>query len=108
MIDQAAIFAVAAVVVFCMALYGLIAYAHLIRKIMAINIMGSAIFLFFGAVARRNQVEAGGDVTDPVPQAMVITGIVVAVAATAFAIALARRIHALTGEAQLPEERESR
>ena len=95
------IFALAAVVVFCLGLYGLIAYAHLVRKIMAINIMGSAVFLFFGAIARRNFDEG----SDPVPQAMVITGIVVAVAATAFALTLARRIHAETGQTQLPEER---
>ena len=103
MIDQAVIFAVAAVVVFCMALYGLIAYAHLIRKIMALNIMGSAVFLFFGAMARRGDPE----VTDPVPQAMVITGIVVAVAATAFAVSLAKRIQSATGRMQLPEERDT-
>lgn len=96
------VFALAGIAVFCIALYGLIAYAHLVRKIMAINIMGSAIFLFFGAIARRNFDEF----SDPVPQAMVITGIVVAVAATAFALALARRIHSLTGLVRLPEERD--
>lgn len=103
MIDSSTIFAIAAVLVFCMALYGLIAYAHLIRKIMALNIMGSAVFLFFGAMARRSEPE----VTDPVPQAMVITGIVVAVAATAFAIVLAKRISQTTGRMQLPEERDA-
>jgi multicomponent Na+:H+ antiporter subunit C len=37
-----------------------------------------------------------------VPQAMVLTGIVVAVAATALALALMRRLHELTGSARLP------
>jgi multicomponent Na+:H+ antiporter subunit C len=37
---------------------------------------------------------------------MVLTGIVVAVSATAFALALARRIHAITGAAVLDEEGE--
>ena len=97
---QSMIFALVAVFAFCLAMQGLITYSHLIRKIMAINIMGSAVFLFFGAMAAR-----GDGATDPVPQAMVITGIVVAVAATALAITLARRIHAHTGEVRLPEER---
>ncbi len=101
MLETELVFAAAAVVVFSMGLYGLIAYAHLVRKIMALNITGSAVFLFLGAMARRS--DAG--VTDPVPQAMVITGIVVAVAATAFALALAKRIHARTGQTRLPEER---
>ncbi|MFA9479674.1 NADH-quinone oxidoreductase subunit K [Phycisphaerales bacterium AB-hyl4] len=103
MMDQATIYAMAAVIVFCFALWGLISYAHLIRKIMALNIMGSAVFLFFGAMTRRGEPET----TDPVPQAMVITGIVVAVAATAFAISLAKAIHRRTGQLRLPEERDA-
>jgi multicomponent Na+:H+ antiporter subunit C len=44
------------------------------------------------------------DVADPVPQAMVLTGIVVAVAATALALALVRKLHALTGQLELPDD----
>jgi len=36
----------------------------------------------------------------------VLTGIVVAVAATALALALARKLHALTGRLELPEDRD--
>ena len=50
------------------------------------------------ALAQRN------GVPDPVPQAMVLTGIVVAVAATALALALTRKLHALTGRLDLPED----
>jgi len=39
-----------------------------------------------------------------VPQAMVLTGIVVAVAATALALALVRKLHALTGQLELPDD----
>ncbi|MNC39829.1 putative monovalent cation/H+ antiporter subunit C [compost metagenome] len=59
--------------------------------------MGSGAFLVLVGLAQRH------DVADPVPQAMVLTGIVVAVAATALALALARRLHALTGRMELPE-----
>ena len=55
-------------------------------------------FLVLVGLAQRH------DVPDPVPQAMVLTGIVVAVAATALALALTRRLHALTGRLELPVE----
>ena len=45
-----------------------------------------------------------GAVPDPVPHAMVITGIVVAVSATALALALVLRVCAKTGRVELPEE----
>jgi multicomponent Na+:H+ antiporter subunit C len=41
---------------------------------------------------------------DPVPQALVLTGVVVAVSATALALALARRLFALTGHTALPDD----
>ena len=75
--------------------------AHLIRKVLAINIMGSGAFLMLvggGAM--------GGGSVDPVPQAMVITGIVVAVSATALALALVLRLAHVTGKAALPEDQE--
>jgi multicomponent Na+:H+ antiporter subunit C len=53
------------------------------------------VFLFFGVVARRGA--AAGLGADPVPQALVITGIVVAFAATAMAIALLLRLVEETG-----------
>ena len=67
-------------------LYGLIANAQPLRKILAFNLMGSGVFLVFGIVARKGA--AAGLQSDPVPQAMVITGIVVAFAASALAVAL--------------------
>lgn len=66
-------------------LYGFITRAQLIRRILAFNIIGSGIFLLFGAASHRD------GATDPVPQAMIITGIVVALSLTAFAAALAAR-----------------
>jgi multicomponent Na+:H+ antiporter subunit C len=62
--------------------------------------MGSGIFLVLVGLAQRQ------NVPDPVPQAMVLTGIVVAVAATALALALVRKLHSLTGLVELPEDRD--
>jgi multicomponent Na+:H+ antiporter subunit C len=80
-------------------LYGLIANPQPLRKILAFNLMGSGVFLVFGIVARKGA--AAGLQADPVPQAMVITGIVVAFAASALAVALVLRLFEDTGQATL-------
>lgn len=80
-------------------LYGLITDPEPLRKILAFNLLGSGVFLVFGVVSRR--AAASGLGGDPVPQAMVITAIVVAFAATAMAIALALRLLQETGRATL-------
>jgi len=99
-VSQSTLYSVAGVVLFVTGLYGLIAQAHLVRKIISLNIMGSGIFLTLVALARRTP----GSPPDPVPYAMVLTGLVVAVSATAFALMLARRIFEETGKPQLPDE----
>lgn len=71
-------------------LYGVLVNVHALRKILAFNLIGSGVFLVFGLVARRGA--AAGFGADPVPQAMVITGIVVAFSATALAIGLLLRL----------------
>ena len=80
-------------------LYGLVLHPHPLRKLLAFNLIGSGVFLIFGIVARRGA--AAGLSFDPVPQAMVITAIVVAFAATALAVALVLRLLAQTGRATL-------
>jgi multicomponent Na+:H+ antiporter subunit C len=87
-------------------LYGLIVLPHPLRKIIAFNVMGSGVFLLFGALAKRGA--AAGLPADPVPQALLITAIVVAFAASALAIALIVRLIEATDSASLasdaPEE----
>ena len=79
-------------------LYGTIVQPHPLRKILAFNIVGSGTFLLFGVIARRGAVaDMGGD---PVPQAMVITGLVVAFSATALAVALLLRLSGETDRAR--------
>jgi multicomponent Na+:H+ antiporter subunit C len=80
-------------------LYGLITNPQLLRKILALNVIGSGVFLLFGIIARRGA--GAGFAVDPVPQSMVITGIVVAFAASALAIALVLRFFEETGRATL-------
>ncbi len=93
-------FALAGIGLFVLGLHALIVHAHLLRKILAINIMGSGVSLVLVALARR-----GGDaLPDAVPHAMVITGIVVAVSATALALVLMLKLAAETGSATLPDD----
>ena len=80
-------------------LFGFIVNPEPLRKILAFNLVGSGAFLIFGVIARRGAaVDLGGD---PVPQALIITAIVVAFAATAMGIALLLRLFEETGEATL-------
>jgi multicomponent Na+:H+ antiporter subunit C len=80
-------------------LYGLVTNPEPLRKILAFNLLGSGVFLVFGVISKR--AAAAGLGGDPVPQAMVITAIVVAFAATAMAIALVLRLLEETGRATL-------
>ena len=78
--------------------YGLLAQPHLLRRVVGFNLLGSGLFVFFGAAAAR------GAETDPVPQALIITGIVVAFSASALAVALVVALARARGRATLPEE----
>jgi multicomponent Na+:H+ antiporter subunit C len=82
--------------------YGLIIHPDPLRRILAFNVLGSGVFLLFGIIARRGA--AAGAPADPVPQALVITGIVVAFAATALAVALLLRLVVETGRVGLDAE----
>ncbi len=95
------LYCIVGIILFAMALYALIVYDHLLRKILALNIMGSGIFLMLVAVAHRPP----NTPSDPVPHAMVLTGIVVAVSATALALTLACRISELDEHTQQPQSR---
>ncbi len=83
-------------------LYGLIVNPQPLRKILAFNLIGCGVFLLFGAIARRGAaVGMGGD---PVPQALLITGIVVAFSATALAVALVLRLFDEAGSVTLASD----
>jgi multicomponent Na+:H+ antiporter subunit C len=80
-------------------LYGVIVNPEPLRKVLAFNVLGSGVFLIFGIIARNGA--GAGFSADPTPQAMVITGVVVAFAASALAVALLLRLFQETGHATL-------
>ena len=93
------LFGLAAAALVGLGLYGLVVHPEPLRKILAFNLLGSGVFLLFGVIARRGA--AAGLGGDPIPQALVITGIVVAFASSALAVALLLRLHQETGRADL-------
>jgi multicomponent Na+:H+ antiporter subunit C len=97
--STATVFGLCGALVAGLGLYGLIANPQPLRKILAFNLLGSGVFLFFGVVAHRGA--AAGFGGDPVPQALVITGMVVAFSATALAVALLLRLFQASGSATL-------
>jgi multicomponent Na+:H+ antiporter subunit C len=98
MIDLTTLYGLCSAVLIGLGLYGLIVHPQPLRKIVAFNLLGSGAFVFFGVVARRGASDGLGG--DPVPQALVITGIVVAFSATALAIAMLLRLFDATGQAR--------
>lgn len=94
---NATLYALCGVVLFGIGFYGVVILGHLLRRVIALNLMGTGVFLFLIALAHRTP----GGRPDPVPHAMVLTGIVVAVSATALALALLRRFHRETGQTEL-------
>ena len=100
--NTSTLFGLCAAMVIGLGLYGLMVNPHPLRKLLAFNVIGSGVFLFFGAIAHRGA--AAGMGGDPVPQALLITGIVVAFSATALAVALLLRLFEATGNVTLANE----
>ncbi|MFQ3237039.1 MAG: multicomponent Na+:H+ antiporter subunit C [Paraglaciecola sp.] len=94
MMSQVELYTFCAVILLGMGMTGLILNQHIIRKIIALNIMGIGIFMLLISTAG---VHSGA--IDPVPHAMVLTGIVVAVAGSALALNLAARLKDMTEQA---------
>jgi len=91
--------------VFMIGLYGVMSKNNLIKKIMGLTIMNGSIVLFFISIGYR---EAGlapilekvttGDIpttilVDPLPQALMLTAIVIGISVTALALALIVKIY---------------
>jgi multicomponent Na+:H+ antiporter subunit C len=94
-----ALFGLVAAGLFSLALYAVLVARPVLRKLVALNVMGTSVFLIFMAMAART-----GAAADPVPHAMVLTGIVVTVGATGMAIALLRRAQLEARREALPDD----
>jgi multicomponent Na+:H+ antiporter subunit C len=84
---------------FALGFRGVFAQAVRLRRIISVNVMGIGVFLVFVTLAAR----ASEERPDPVPQAMVLTGIVVAVCATGLALVLLDRWRAMEAEEKMED-----
>lgn len=80
-------------------LYAMVARRNLIKKIMGLNILSTSVFLFLIAIADKRGgappiTAPGVDLyVNPLPHTLVLTGIVVALALTSFALVLVIKIY---------------
>jgi multicomponent Na+:H+ antiporter subunit C len=88
------LYGAAGIILFALGLWSLLVHGPLLRRLIALNVMGGGVFHILIAVAYRGDAQA----PDPVPHALVLTGIVVAVSATALALALGRRLDSGDGD----------
>ena len=88
---------------FVVGLFAFLAVTNMLRKVLALNIVGAGVFMILIAVAHPQRNSALTQ-PDPIPHALVLTGIVVAVSATALALALICQYCARTGLTELPED----
>jgi multicomponent Na+:H+ antiporter subunit C len=87
--------------IFAIGLYIVINHPNLIKRIIGINIMSSGVFYFFVAIGAINNgdvpiVTEGANALDfinPVPSALILTGIVISVSFTVYALSLVIKIH---------------
>lgn len=103
-------------VLFCVGLYCVLMKRNIIKIIVGIIIMESAVNLFFILVAYRMEGRAPIlspnteilNMVDPLPQALVLTSIVIGLATTAVLVAIAMRIYEKYGTFDITEIKELR
>ena len=102
-ISPSQIYGLTGLALFVIGLAGLLLCPQLLRKILAVNVMASGVFLFLVTIAH-----GSGTLIDPVPQAMVLTGIVVSVSSTAVALALLCRLRESADRSDLLQKKDGR
>lgn len=88
-------------VLFCIGLYGVLRKRNIIKIIVGLGIIEYAVNLFFVLIGYRakgrapilSKGQAIANMVDPLPQALVLTSIVIGLAVTALIVAIAIRIY---------------
>ncbi len=98
-----------AIILFLSGFHTMLTHSNLIKKVIGMNIMETGIFLFFiaagyveGGAAPLVKGGAEGYV-NPLPSALILTGIVVSVSLTAFALALIVKLYNYYGTVDADE-----
>lgn len=98
------LFAFTAASLIAIGVYSFITGPEPLRRILALNIISAGIFMLMVVLAYREYDGTQATVADPVLHALVLTGLVVAVSATAFALALLARLEQQKPEQQKPKQ----
>ena len=99
------LYSLTGLILFGMGIFTLFIHSHPLRKILAVNVMSTGVFLILIATAY-TPLRQGN--IDPVPHAMVLTGIVVSVSVTALALILACRVQETSNLNLLGKQRQGR
>ncbi|NLJ79603.1 MAG: cation:proton antiporter subunit C, partial [Firmicutes bacterium] len=99
---------VIASILFVIGTFTVLTRSNLFKKLIGINIMESAIFLLFiasgnvrdGTVPIVHEIQPDSPYVNPLPSALMLTGIVVSVSVTAFALALIVRLYQSYGSVE--------
>ena len=103
-------------VLFSLGFYLLIVQRNIIKKIIGLNITETSVFLFLVSVGYLENgtapIEVPGappvPMVNPIPQALILTGIVVSVSTTALALALAVKLYRHYGTLNVDEFNDGR
>lgn len=94
---------------FAVGLWGVFARRNLIKKVIALGILNTAVVLLFITLGSTSGADAPivsgvrGDPVDPLPQALMLTAIVVGVCVTALGLALVERLYRLFGTTDIAQ-----
>lgn len=103
---------IAAAVLFGVGFTTLLLHKNMIKKIIGLNIMDTAVYLFLAAMGyvegRLAPIVVNGDTSvelyiNPIPSGLVLTGIVVSVSVTALMLSLTIRLYRRYGSLDLDE-----
>jgi multicomponent Na+:H+ antiporter subunit C len=99
-----------AVILFVIGMHTMLTHSNMIKKVIAMNIMDASVFLLFVAVGyvrggRSPIIREGVDplYVNPLPGALMLTGIVVGVSVTAYALSLVVKIYRYYGTVDTDE-----
>jgi multicomponent Na+:H+ antiporter subunit C len=96
---------------FLMGFWGILSKKNIIKKIFGLNLTNSAVVILFVLEGNRvgNHAPILGEgivrIVDPIPQALMLTAIVIGVCITAFALALAFHLYKTTGSFDIDDIR---
>jgi multicomponent Na+:H+ antiporter subunit C len=105
---------IVSMMLFAIGFFAIIMQPNLLRKLIGLNMMEASVFLFLvsvgyiqGGVAPIPGDNADIIMVNPIPQALILTGIVVSVSTTALALALSVKLYQHYGTLNVAEFRDA-